>query len=159
MKVVKVNNSVVLKSAFKPVAVLLEWSLPGPLRGSEIEMFSWLVLTHFSLDREDRSHSHRPSSKSQRLNPSGDTQRINLQIQGVRFHQICRLDLNYKKKDSDSLLLGFFLRDTPSTTGNNKHYKITSEDVVVPQFGLNVLTYMLKDTNLVHWLTFILVLH
>lgn len=58
------------KNTFKPVALLLEWSLPGPFRGSEREMFSWFVLTHFSLDREVRSQSHRSSSKSQRRNPS-----------------------------------------------------------------------------------------
>lgn len=60
------------QNTFKPVALLLEWSLPGPFRGSEREMFSWFVLTHFSLDREVRSQSHRSSSKSQRLNPSED---------------------------------------------------------------------------------------
>lgn len=60
------------RDVFIPVALLLEWSLPGPFRGSAMEMFSWFVLTHFSLDREDRSQSHRPSSKSQSWNPSGN---------------------------------------------------------------------------------------
>lgn len=58
------------QDCFTPVTLLLEWSLPGPFSGSEREMFSWLVLIHFSLEMEDRFHSQRPSSKLH--NPPGD---------------------------------------------------------------------------------------
>ena len=56
-----------------PVTLLLEWSLPGPFRGSVMERLCWFVLTHFRLESEVRFHSHIPSSKSQTLNPPGDT--------------------------------------------------------------------------------------
>lgn len=80
---------------FKPVALLLEWSLPGPFRGSVMEMFSWFVLTHFSLDREDRSHSHRSSSKSQRLNPSGDHTMNSFTDSEGKFDKICSSGVSF----------------------------------------------------------------
>lgn len=54
-----------------PDAVLVEWSLPGPFKGSDLEMFSWLVFFHFSLESDLRSQSHWSLSKSQRRYSSG----------------------------------------------------------------------------------------
>lgn len=52
-----------------PEAEFLEWSLPGPLRGSDIEIFIWLVLIHFNDEIDLMSHLHRSFSKLQLIYP------------------------------------------------------------------------------------------
>lgn len=53
-----------IDQSMTPDALFLEWSLPGPFKGSMVEIFVWFVLTHFSLEIDLRSQSPRSSSKS-----------------------------------------------------------------------------------------------
>lgn len=51
-----------------PEAEFVEWSLPGPFRGSDIEIDICCALVQFSVDKVLKSHPQRSSSKSHLIN-------------------------------------------------------------------------------------------
>lgn len=68
----KIQKGLLICLNIIPDAELLEWSLPGPFRGSVLVICVWFVLTHFNDESDLRSQMHRPSSKSQDSYWAGD---------------------------------------------------------------------------------------